>query len=607
MFNIPQRAINALAIGLASLVAQLACPVDHAYASLVRVTGVTLQEMPDELRVSIATTGPARYQQRAVRPEWMVVDIAGAELGIPPGTVPQGGGVVSQIRVGQFRPDVVRVVVEMTKPMHARLDVTPDGTAIIVGIPVRGTSAYPPIVTAGSGKSSRSEVARLTGITLWGTPARPWVTITTSGPVRYQQRSTEPNLVVVDVSKAQLALTSGKPPAGRGLVKQIRADQLAPDVVRVVVELMQPVSAHIATAPDRAVIVVGLRATARTGPPSAQGQPADNVQASTPAPPDPTGQPSPGRAPAPELQAGGSRQAPAPAGSDPLPPGAGYLLGPEDVLEITVWGHADLTRVVPVRPDGQIAVPLASTLRASGRSVEQLTRDLTRAFAKYIINPQVTVIVKEFRKVRVSVLGQVAHPGTFTLPPGARVLDAVSIASGVNDNAALNQSQLVRASGENRTLSLDALLLQQDMSQNLVLEPGDTILVPEDTKNKFYVVGDVNHAGVFPLKGEVTVLEALATAGGPVLHGTSTSATVHIVRRLDPAEGPLTANAARANGQPIANSKGVLLSMDLHKIMGGDLRQNETVRPGDVIVVPAPGIAVLPTILSILPFFFWLK
>jgi len=268
-----------------------------------------------------------------------------------------------------------------------------------------------------------------------------------------------------------------------------------------------------------------------------------------------------------------------------------------------VWGYPDLTQVVPVRPDGQISVPLAGTVPVAGRSIEELTQDLNRAFAKYIINPQVTVSVKEFRRIRVSVLGQVTRPGTYTLPPGARLLDAISVASGVTDKAAISEARLLRAPGQTQLLNLDVLLLQQDMKYNLIVESGDTIIIPEDTRSKFYVVGAVVNPGVYPLKGEMKVLDAVATAGGPTLYGRSTSGTVHIVRRVEPPGSPVTASLHGANVQPIANGNGILVTMDLHAMMRGDLRQNETVEPGDVIVVPAPPVAALPNILSFLGIF----
>ncbi len=106
-------------------------------------------------------------------------------------------------------------------------------------------------------------IAKVTGITLWGTPSRPWVSISASGPIRYRLRNVEPDWVVVDVSKAQLALGSGKLPVGRGLVRRVRAGQNAPDVVRVVLELTAPVPVHVATSTDKTAIVVSLAAQER--------------------------------------------------------------------------------------------------------------------------------------------------------------------------------------------------------------------------------------------------------------------------------------------------------------------------------------------------------
>ncbi len=617
-----KHGVRIVAAVLLWLVALVAWPAGTAQAAPAKVTAVTLQETADEFQVWIATSGPARYEPINVRVDWVVVDVIGAQLGIPAGIVPVSSGWVSQVRVGQFASDVVRVVVELSRPTHVRLAASPDSAAIIVGIPKHAKNGSTAAVAARILEAGGG-TARITGITIWGTPSKPWVSITASGPVRYQLQKVEPDWVVLDVSKAQLALASGGAPVARGLVKQIRVGQFAPEVVRVVLELTQAVPIHIATSADRAAIVVSFAAEARPQRGSTQAQGVDGVplasnqQATTSPTPTASAPPAAGAQPTASSQPAAGR--PLASTTQPVvslppasvPPGSsrpsdgGYLLGPEDMLEITVWGYPDLTRIVPVRPDGQISVPLAGTVPVAGRSVERLTQDLTRAFAKYIINPQVTVSVKEFRKLRVSMLGQVAKPGTYTLPPGARILDAISIASGITDNADLPKAQLVRASGETRTVSLDSLLLRQDMSQNLVVETGDTLLIPEDTTNKFYVLGDVNRPGTYPIKGDVTVLQALATAGGPVLHGTSSSKTAHIVRHVDPSQGPVTASVHRDGEQSIANGNGVMITKDLGKLYQGDLRQNETLRPGDVMVVPAPWIAGLPNILSFLGFLWW--
>lgn len=109
----------------------------------------------------------------------------------------------------------------------------------------------------------RGGVAKVTDIALWGNSRKPWVSITASAPVTYRLRNVEPDWVVIDVSKAELALSSGKPPAGRGLVRLIRVGQFTPDTVRVVLELTEAVPIHVATSPGKNAIVVSLAAEAR--------------------------------------------------------------------------------------------------------------------------------------------------------------------------------------------------------------------------------------------------------------------------------------------------------------------------------------------------------
>lgn len=445
-------------------------------------------------------------------------------------------------------------------------------------------------------------------------------------------------------------------------------------------------------------------------------------------------------------------------------PAPGYALGPEDVMEVSVWGYPDLTRVVVVRPDGKVSLPLVGSITATGVSVEQLTRTLAQAYGVYIRNPQVTVIVKEFRKIRVSVLGQVARPGAYALPPGSRVLEAISAAGGITtgaftkevqligsdrrvtvlqteallraearhnpvlrggetvvvpeirkltvsvvgqvnrpgsydlppgarlldllssaggvteaaalrdaqlirpgeasesvdleqllagdpevnrllrggetlvvredltnfvnvlgevtrpgryrlkgemrvldallaaggltERASVTQARLVRASRESDALHLDSLLLRQEMGRNVPLRAGDTIFIPEETNNKVYVLGDVNHPGVFVMKGEVTVLQAIAMAGGLVQRGVGTAKAAHIVRRNTREETPLMAGAAKVDPLP---GGGLLISMDVQALMrGGGPIQPVIIEAGDVVVVPQTSLGGLQVFLNIL-------
>ena len=360
-------------------------------------------------------------------------------------------------------------------------------------------------------------------------------------------------------------------------------------------------------------------------------------------------------------------------------PEPGYILGPGDVLEISVWGYQDLTRQVAVRPDGKISVPLVGSVTAAGLSVDRLAQVLTRSYAEYIRNPQVTVIVKEFRKITASVIGQVARPGTYTLRPGVRLLDLLSLAGGVTEAAALKESRLIRPgaspqpvdldrllagdqsmnialqggetlvvpedlvnvvsilgevakpgrfrlrgemrvldvlllaggltekaaitqarlmrdSRESAPLNLDRLLIHQDMSHNVVLEAGDALFIPEELNNKIYILGDVNRPGVVTVKGDVTLLQALAMAGGPVQRGGATAKSAHVVRRHS---DPERAVATTARVEPMPNG-GALITVDLQRLVKGDVTLDVPVRPGDVVVVPQNGLGGLQTILAIL-------
>lgn len=273
-----------------------------------------------------------------------------------------------------------------------------------------------------------------------------------------------------------------------------------------------------------------------------------------------------------------------------------YILGPGDVLEVTVFGFGDLTRVVTIGPDGRVSLPLAGVVTASGLTVEQLAALLAERFALYLKNPQVTVSVREFRKIRVSVLGQVARPGTHELRPGATVLDALSAAGGLTDKASVTQARLVRASGKTQPLQLEDLLLRQDMRYNLTLQPGDTLMVPEETNNKIYILGDVNSPGVFVLRSDLTLLQALALAGGPAQRGLGTPRSVHIIRRSGtPPRAAPGVQVERLEGA------GVLITVDLQALMrSGGPAQDLAIAAGDIIVVPQSGLSGLQAILSIL-------
>ena len=164
-----------------------------------------------------------------------------------------------------------------------------------------------------------------------------------------------------------------------------------------------------------------------------------------------------------------------------------FLLGPEDVLDIVVWKNEDLSqKVVVVRPDGKISMPLIGEVMASGRTANQLSSQIAGRLKEYKENPAVTVSVKEVNSYYVYVLGEVTKSGKYQLKSHATVLQAVAIASGFTIYAAKNKMQVIRnvqdEDGKMREIRIpvryDDLISGKGEIGNFVLKTGDVVVVP---------------------------------------------------------------------------------------------------------------------------------
>ena len=159
----------------------------------------------------------------------------------------------------------------------------------------------------------------------------------------------------------------------------------------------------------------------------------------------------------------------------------GYVIGPEDVLDVTVWKEPDVSRVVPVRPDGQISLPLINDIQAAGLSPEQLAATIGEKLRKFVNAPQVTVIVTAINSRRVFVVGEVLRAGAFPLIPGMTVLQALGSAGGFTTFANVKKIHVMRMrNGKQIDLPFNyrEVLKGDRPEQNINLEPGDTIVVP---------------------------------------------------------------------------------------------------------------------------------
>ena len=160
---------------------------------------------------------------------------------------------------------------------------------------------------------------------------------------------------------------------------------------------------------------------------------------------------------------------------------AGYRIGPEDVLEIDVWSRPELSRKVPVRPDGRISLPLINDVQTSGLTPMELRDILLARLAEYVTAPEVSVIVTEVRSFRVSVLGEVSRPGRFELKSQIRLVDALALAGGLTQYAKHSNIVVLRSNGhglEAHRFDYDKLRAADARIVNFFLQPDDVLLVP---------------------------------------------------------------------------------------------------------------------------------
>jgi len=227
-----------------------------------------------------------------------------------------------------------------------------------------------------------------------------------------------------------------------------------------------------------------------------------------------------------------SRVSPAPrvseAGTVSAAPESGYVIGEQDVLNITVWDNAELTGKYSVQPGGDVTFPVVGRVKAAGLSVGAFEVALTRALADgFIRDPRVAVTLDQFRGKRIFVFGNVTSPGTYPLPEGQTLIEALVRAG----YAAASEAVIVRPKhpsgpvmlenvGDSEVLRVNLKEFEKDvekgvLTRNLALRDGDTIYVPRVDANRIFVTGQVRTVGAYSITSGTTVLQALALAGGP--------------------------------------------------------------------------------------------
>jgi polysaccharide export outer membrane protein len=199
--------------------------------------------------------------------------------------------------------------------------------------------------------------------------------------------------------------------------------------------------------------------------------------------------------------------------------GQEYTIGPRDVLGITVWGQADLSRDYGVDPDGFIPFPLIGRVKAAGSTPKELAGQLTELLGKdYLVNPQVIVAVKEYLSQKVQVLGAAEKPGVYYLTGPTTLLEILSRAGGFASTAG-KQVLLVRnqgvAQGSPAALRLSLEKIQAgDPSENARVQSQDIVIVSKAQAYSYFIFGEVKKPGAYTLDKDTNILEGITVAGG---------------------------------------------------------------------------------------------
>ena len=159
-----------------------------------------------------------------------------------------------------------------------------------------------------------------------------------------------------------------------------------------------------------------------------------------------------------------------------------YRIGPEDALQIFVWKNETLSRVVSVRPDGKISLPLLGDVQASGQTARELRDTLVKRYVEFIASPEISVIVNEVKSIKVSVIGEVPKAGRYELKSRTTVLDILATAGGFGQFASRARIFVLRPEAGNKMkripFNFNKAVSEGGEQENFYLQPGDIVVVP---------------------------------------------------------------------------------------------------------------------------------
>ena len=195
------------------------------------------------------------------------------------------------------------------------------------------------------------------------------------------------------------------------------------------------------------------------------------------------------------------------------PPALGqdaYVLGAGDILDVQVWDNRELSQTVFVAPDGRISLPLIGQIQAGGKTIQQLQDELSKQYSKAVRVPSVAVILKEINSRPVHLVSGFVKTGIIQLNRSMRLIEILPLGGGINSLADGERGFIVRGN-EKVLVNIDKLLMG-DISQNVMLEPFDSIVIPN--AEMVYVQGEVRTPSAIKYTSTLTLVKAVTLAGG---------------------------------------------------------------------------------------------
>lgn len=268
------------------------------------------------------------------------------------------------------------------------------------------------------------------------------------------------------------------------------------------------------------------------------------------------------------VPAAGAPNAGEPAARGSIAP-ATYVFVPGDVIDVTVSSHTGFDRTITIQPDGRIQFPVAGELVAAGLTSTELAARLQEGLNRQLIDPQVTVTLKELNRGllrRASVFGAVKTPGAYELKERSTLAEILATAGGPTPIADLSRIRITHTEGGQQVVNLAHVARTGELGDNVLLQPGDLILVPEGAPSTVLVLGQVIKPGSYDLQGEMRLMDALSQAGGPTPKADLRRVTLTRAGRTD----------------------GATIDLEILFTQGqkADDRANVLLQPGDTVVLP---------------------